>query len=905
MKYLYKICSFILVLSILITALPVCYAVETEAEYDTKYINRMKAFGLLAEEEDFDEFVTRGEMAKLIAQMLDITSLNSDKLYFTDVSHSHEYYSYITVATEQGYISGYSDGTFRTDEFVTYEQAIKLLVTALGYGYQAKVKGDYPTGYMAIAYKLNLLKGIDADGTSYIKRYNLARLASNTLEAPYLEQTVFGGEEGYGDDRTLMQVRLGIEEIKDRVVAVGDYSYKAGLGVARGEVRIGNCVYKNAYSEIASYVGQNVVGYYRKDDTSGDDMLIYAENNEHNAICIDAVNLEGYANNTLEYYHDKNDTKKQRANISNKAYVVFNGLPCENYSDADFDVDTGSITLISTGGGNNYDIVIIESYETLVVSGINTQSNVIYDKFSSLNSYELPQKEENVVIMGDDGEIELSDIYLDYVLQICASKNNEKVLMKVINENFYGKIEAVYDEGVVINGQEYELSEYFKSTGQTASLNKKGDFYLDSSNRIVMFGKDYLEEAGYGYVLNAAVTRNFGKKVQVKMLDDTGKVEVFDVAEKVTLDGDRIKATETNGQGKYKFLEALSYEPGSTPEKRDFIVRQPIRYRLNENGELSYVDTFIRGAEEEDDSLRNDTYCQTLSFRPSASCFFTHSSGQNPGKSNVGVNAGSTIIIKAFAYDNDTQKRDSVEDKHYKRLVMTDISEGTNNKIISAYNITDGGYAELIVLYTDNTLNTRVTETSPYAMVDKITYRINSDGEEQKVITAYNLGVQKNFVLAEPGVGDITVDGVTRSVQKGDVIRYLTNGDGEITSINLVYDIVKREKSMTAGTLAGGYFIACGLAYSKDTYGMKLAMYNDVAGEYVLDDTYQSGFQSVIYQVSPFVHIFDEREIGSGEVYTGTVDDIVTYKNGGEGADIVLGRFASGKLNDVYVFRFK
>lgn len=904
MKHLTKICSLVLVLTILITALPVCYAAETEMTYDTKYINRMKAFGIFSEEESFDEYVTRGEMAKLIILMLDTASVSSDKLYFTDVAHSHQHYSYITAATEQGYISGYSDGTFRPDEFVTYEQAIKLIVTALGYAYQAKVKGDYPTGYMAIAYKLNLLKGIDADGTAYVKGYNLARLASNALEAPYLEQTVFGGEDGYSNDRTLMQVRLGIETIKDRVVAVGDYSYKEGLGVAESEVRIGNYVYKNAYSEIASYVGQNVIGYYKRNDSGSEDTLIYAESNEHNAICVNAVNVERYADNTLEYYEDVNDTKIQRASISSKAYVVFNGLPCENYSEADFNVETGSITLIATQGGSIYDIVIIDSYETLVVSGVNTQNNVIYDKFSSVNSYKLPNKEENIVIIGDEGEMELSEIYLDYVLQIKASKNNEKVLIKVVNENFYGTVEAIYDEGVVINGQEYELSEYFKSTGQTASLNKKGDFYLDTSNRIVMFGKDYLEEAGYGYVLNAAVTRNLGKKVQVKMLDDTGKVGIFDVAEKVTLDGDRIKATETNGQGEYKFLEALSYEPGSTPEKRDFIVRQPIRYRLNENGELSYVDTFIRGTDEEDDSLRNDTYCQTLSFRPQASCFYTHSSGQNPGKSNVGVNAGSTVIIKACADDNDTQKRDSVEDKHYKRLVMTDISEGTNNKTISAYNITDGGYAELIVLYTGTALNTAVSETSPYAMVDKITHQIDSEGEERKVITAYNLGVQKKFVLAEPEVGNVTVDGVTRSVQKGDVIRYLTNGDGEITSINLVYDIVKREKSMTAGTLAGGYFIACGLAYSKDSYGMKLAMYNDVAGEYMVDDGYQSGFQSVIYQVSPFVHIFDERDTSDGMVYTGTVDDIVTYKNAGLGADVVLGRFASGRLNDVYVFRF-
>lgn len=99
--------------------------------------------------------VTRAEMTKMLVLMLGLTP-DSTACEFIDVPADHWANVYISRAVAFGIVNGMGDGTFLPDEHVTYQQAIKMVVCALGYGVHAERRGGYPHGYVMAAMDLGL-----------------------------------------------------------------------------------------------------------------------------------------------------------------------------------------------------------------------------------------------------------------------------------------------------------------------------------------------------------------------------------------------------------------------------------------------------------------------------------------------------------------------------------------------------------------------------------------------------------------------------------------------------------------------------------------------------------------------------------------------------------------------------
>ena len=110
-----------------------------------------------------DNYITRAEMVNMLIRERKISSYLSadtpnEEINFTDVDNEHPMYEAIKTAVNAKMISGYGDGTFRPDEYVTYEQAIKMILSMLGYEPMADMYGGYPTGYMALGYNNRFFK---------------------------------------------------------------------------------------------------------------------------------------------------------------------------------------------------------------------------------------------------------------------------------------------------------------------------------------------------------------------------------------------------------------------------------------------------------------------------------------------------------------------------------------------------------------------------------------------------------------------------------------------------------------------------------------------------------------------------------------------------------------------------
>ena len=103
-----------------------------------------------------DDELTRAEFAVILCRVMGVEELaRTDgmigKEYFKDVTQTHWAAGYINTAAEYRAINGYEDRTFRPEQSVTNEQAVKMLVGAWGYGGEAEKLGGYPDGYMEIA----------------------------------------------------------------------------------------------------------------------------------------------------------------------------------------------------------------------------------------------------------------------------------------------------------------------------------------------------------------------------------------------------------------------------------------------------------------------------------------------------------------------------------------------------------------------------------------------------------------------------------------------------------------------------------------------------------------------------------------------------------------------------------
>lgn len=71
-----------------------------------------------------------------------------------------------------------SNGAFCPSNPVTYEQAIKMIVQAVGYGEDATQSGGYPEGFIKIATEAGLLENLTANRSEVLSRADIAIILS-------------------------------------------------------------------------------------------------------------------------------------------------------------------------------------------------------------------------------------------------------------------------------------------------------------------------------------------------------------------------------------------------------------------------------------------------------------------------------------------------------------------------------------------------------------------------------------------------------------------------------------------------------------------------------------------------------------------------------------------------------
>ena len=115
---------------------------------------------------DGQAYATRADFITAAVKLFGYAEVakNCSQQRFDDVAPQNGAYCDINFAAQQGYISGTSERTFSPDMPVTDVQAVKVLLSMLGYDILARQKGGYPSGYILVANQTQLVRGVDFTG---------------------------------------------------------------------------------------------------------------------------------------------------------------------------------------------------------------------------------------------------------------------------------------------------------------------------------------------------------------------------------------------------------------------------------------------------------------------------------------------------------------------------------------------------------------------------------------------------------------------------------------------------------------------------------------------------------------------------------------------------------------------
>ena len=144
--------------------------------------------------------LTRGSLTKLMvafsAYRESAKTQGSTGTLFSDVGSGSAYAPYVRIAVQQGWISGYTDGSFRPDNAVTLEEACTAVLKLLGYDVTT-LSGTFPAAQLNKANELGLRDNLTKAQGEGMTLEDGAVLLYNALTATTAEGKVYASSLGF------------------------------------------------------------------------------------------------------------------------------------------------------------------------------------------------------------------------------------------------------------------------------------------------------------------------------------------------------------------------------------------------------------------------------------------------------------------------------------------------------------------------------------------------------------------------------------------------------------------------------------------------------------------------------------------------------------------------------------
>ena len=809
--------------------------VESTASY-AQAVQELSALDVISGYDDGtfgpDKLVTRAEITKMIVDALAERSsaeASTESTKFADVSADHWAKGYINQGVADGFIAGMSDTEFDPDANVTYVQAQKMLVSAIGYETFAQGQGGWPTGYKTYAASLDITKGISGikDSTE-LTRAQVAQMIDNAMDAPLC---VIAGwkPEWNGTQTPNLEIRDGKEgrayetlftEKHDAYKVYGRVTETSKTGSVDNdkvtfqvekadnfddeEVKADSPVSEDMYigdSKADNYLRTYSQALIQKNDDDEFTILSIAAAAANKSVTVASEDFdENKSTGEALYFFPAGATKgstKYQLDTTNGVTIYVNGVKQDSmaiYDANDLESDktlygylknheTASVTLQketevgSTSTSAKYNTVMISSYATAIVDEVIDKTNetsVNFDTYSTgIQAKMTVNKDDDNYTYSfklDGKDIEAKDLQQNDVLNIAYDTTGS-----FRDSNFYDVIVTrnVVD-GVKCTSRNDTKGEYtiggtkYKAAegmGIDVETSTEYSLYLDHFGRIAKADENSVTK-NYGVLKN--IYKKAGGDYMAQIITKNGTEEEYKV------DSDKVN----------KYATYLKYA------------------------------TFYSDAKKENriDTTTKDWQSKVVAFDgPEYSTSQPKSVAYPKQVVEYSVSSSSNKITIKSVYDNPT----SAVDTEYKEsgnkigsvkmadsTVILDLSEvDTKDSYSVVSSLNDGspytayGYDKSksdntyrFVIITKGTSSVFNSETQ--LAIFNGSEVVDDDGDK----TAYNLvvnGAEKQFILDD----DVVITGNNAGSDKdkedfyeGDVLIYATNSEGYISRIYSVFD---------------------------------------------------------------------------------------------------------------------
>lgn len=900
MRSLKKLITLVLALAMVLTSVGITAMAASFSDItDEKVasaVDKLVAHKIITGYEDGtfrpDNQITRAEFAAIVTRMKGVAdNLAADAVTgFSDLDNDASRAwarPYVKAAVDLKIINGFEDGTFRAGEPVTYEQAVKMLVCAVGYEVVAQSEynkalisnpnATWSAGYIAAANKHGITKGvITAQISQPASRGVVAVLTSNALEVPELVTDEQGNltkpEEGNEETESNIKTITG-------VIAETFYTGldKQDTGLAEKEIKITNadenngvyvlseeCYNENDMNEL---IGKRADIYY--DSLNREVIRISAKS--VSSVVIEEGSIESISADTVSYRNARGTTQSE--SLSGYTFIV-NGKYMENY-DLENEFKNGSIELFSSGG---YKIAKITNFIVFVVSKYDRDNEKVYlkyEKYNGENFYQFPARSADLPLIyvknSGSSKYELTELdnlslntydVINFMQSPSEASGNTYRKMYVTKGAKKGKVTSNLNEERLVELDRTEMyltQQYADYTPKTSSDDAKAPFEMDDSYTY------YLDYTGQIAAVNynpstSSTTYNYGYLVVVDkraeelgIVDSNGEYSGYTLKSSVKVDGE-------SGKSRDEVFDLLETSASIANSKTTY--GQPIKYSVN-NKVIDAIDTVNTKDGGNNDSFTYDGY--TASVKPTTS--------------SVKVDS------KTYAMNSDTivmyvpENRDDTDD--YEVMKPSVAFQAEKSYEIEVFGVDQNSankLAKLVLVYGDINPLYNFVGNSPYMLVTE-----NLSGGEK--LRGYvggstpTISVSEDKFVKSDKISDNSVS--ASDVSAGDVIRYIQNLAGDIVAIEMVYDASeakfisdKNEYSSTLGNVSDFYARLGGVVVAKDGQ-------ISVTTTPEADDVNENAKN---YTTSS-VQVYKYKD---GKVNTSSIEDIVTIDGDGETSTVLL-----------------
>lgn len=490
--------------------------------------------------------ITRAEACKIIALSMGNMYIPSGEFtgyIYEDVSHETDCAEYIKFCKERGIVS--DADKFNPDRYVTAQEFIKMLLSAMGYSTVVEGIGTYPSNYIKAANDIKIIPS-GCVMTESLTREFAAMILYEALNAPIMEmKPVYDGAtankgKSYIEHSFGFILRNGIVEANN-VTNLRTDSAIAG-------VRIAGKDYQDEKLLLNNLLAYKV--YFVTDDENN--IVAGWKDNRNDFLEIKCSDVESVSDGIIKYYRDaeKRNTKTIRTENFADLAILKNGVAFNGYTTETFKTPNGRIELIDNDNDNVFDCVNIYEPKIIIVNNLIDITDENRIALYGVNNQSIDISDyTNMHIYKNGTEVSTDSIGEKSVVYAYVSDNGKNVVLEVSSNRISGKLTTAGSDVIYIDNAPYYISEHYRSNisdfGMTVSPGNSYTFLLNDSNEVVwvLNGSSNAKNEIVGLVMNL-YKNDIDECYRAEIYDENGNFNYYNLKKRITIDGNKYSVSQ-------------------------------------------------------------------------------------------------------------------------------------------------------------------------------------------------------------------------------------------------------------------------------------------------------------------------------------------------------------------------